>query len=205
MNKLAIAFSAVALVTISASSQASNPALAQTRCNLTEANAPSVRGLRLGMSTQQFLALFPGITKKKEMKDTIEKAKSTSAADPVSFGVDPITDGGGNQFAGIESVSATFYRGHLVDFTVQYGGASWRNIDEWVAKLAESFNLPRAQDWGMGPNESPNKIVRCEGIMIEAAIQGGSASIRVQSTGYLKDSDERAKASEDKKRQDFKP
>ena len=67
MNKLAIAFVALAFVTISTISQASNPQPALPKCNLTEATAPSVRGLRLGMSTQQLLALFPDSSKRKEM------------------------------------------------------------------------------------------------------------------------------------------
>jgi hypothetical protein len=205
MNKLAIASFALAFVMLSASSQASNSSPAQTRCNLTEANGPGVRGVRSGMSTQQFLALFPGIAKKRETKDAIEKAKSTTGAEAVSLGADPVTDGDARQFAGIESVAATFYKGHAVDFTVQYGGATWRNVDEWIAKLAESFKLPGAQDWVVGPDESPNKVLRCNGIMIEAAIQGGSASIRVKNTGDLREIEERTRAADDKQRHDVKP
>jgi len=205
MNNLAIASFALAFVMLPAPSHASGSSPGQTRCNLTETTGPGVRGLRPGMGTQQFLALFPGITKKREMRDAIEKAKSTTGADAVYLGVTPVTDGDARQFAGIESVAATFYKGHVVDFTVQYGGASWRNIDEWIAKLAESFNLPRAQDWQFGPDESPNKVLRCNGIMIEAAIQGGSASIRVRNTGYMDEVEARTKAAEDKQRRDVKP
>jgi hypothetical protein len=157
------------------------------------------------MSAQQFLALFPGITKKRETRDAIEKAKSTTGADAVQLAVDPKTDGDARQFADIESVAATFYKGHVVDFTVQYGGATWRNVDEWIAKLAESFSLARAQDWVVGPDESPNKVLRCNGVMIEAAIQGGSASIRVKNTGDQREIEERTRAAEDKQRHDVKP
>ena len=205
MKKLVTALSAVALVMLSSSSLASNPYPVQTRCNLTEATAPKVRGLHLGMSIQQFLALFPAITKKKEMKDTIEKLKSATGDEVVTLGFDPVVDGDANSFAGIESVGATFYKGRVMDFSAQYGGSTWGSVDEWVAKLSESFNLPRAQDWMSGPNESPNKILNCDGIQIEAAIQGGSASIRVRNAGYLRESEERARAAEDKKRKDVKP
>jgi hypothetical protein len=205
MKKLVTALSAIALVMLSSSSLASNPYLVQTRCNLTEATAPNVRGLRLGMDIQQFLALFPGITKKKEMKDTIEKAKSATGDEVVTLGFDPVIDGEARSFAGIESVAATVYKGRVMDLNAQYGGATWRTVDEWVAKLSESFNLPRAQDWVVGPNESPNKVLNCDGIQIEAAIQGGSASIRVRNSGYLRESEERGRAAEDKKRKDVKP
>lgn len=205
MKKTVAALSAIALVMLSSSSLASNPYPVQTRCSLTEATAPNVRGLRLGISVQQFLALFPGITKKKEMKDTIEKAKLATGDEIVTFGFDPVIDGDARGFAGIESVAAALYKGRVMDISAQYGGATWRTIDEWVAKLSESFNLPGAQDWVVGPNDSPNKVLNCDGIQIEAAIQGGSASIRVRNSGYLRDSEERARAAEDKKRKDFKP
>lgn len=205
MKKLVTALGAVALVMLASSSQASNPYPVQTTCNLTEATAPNVRGLRLGMNTQQFLALFPAIAKKKEMKDTIEKLKSATGEEVVFLGFDPVIDGNGQGFAGVESVGAAVYKGRVMEIAAQYGGANWRTVDEWIAKLSESFNLPRAQDWVLGPNESPNKVLNCDGILIEAAIQGGSASIKVRNTSYLKESEERAKAAEDKKRKDVKP
>lgn len=205
MKHFVIALSAVALQMLSSSSQASNPYPVQTRCNLTEATAPNVRGLRLGMNTQQFLALFPAITRKKEMRDTIEKLRSASGDEVVTLGFDPVIDGNAQSFAGVESVGAAVYKGRVMDFVAQYGGANWRNVDEWVAKLSEAFNLARPQEWVLGPNESPNKVLNCDGIQIEAAIQGGSASIRVRNAGYLRESEERAKAAEDKKRRDVKP
>lgn len=205
MNKPAICIFALALLMLSVSSQASNPASPQTRCNLTESTAPTVRDLRLGMSAQQFLALFPGISKKKEMKDAVERAKSTSSDETTTLGVDPIADGDARQFAGLDAVSAGFYKGRVVDLSLQYGGATWRTVDEWVSKVSEAFMLPGARDWIVGPNEAPNKVLRCDGILIEAAIQGGSASIRIQNTNYLRESEERARAMEERKRQQVKP
>ena len=57
MKKRVIALFTLVVVTISAYSQA----LSQSRCNLTATNSPSVRGLRLGMSTQELLTLFPAL------------------------------------------------------------------------------------------------------------------------------------------------
>jgi len=131
------------------------------------------------MSTQQLLALFPGVAKRKEMKDAIEKAKSATGPEAAYLGFEPATDGDAQQFAGIESVLAGVVKGRLVDFSVQYGGETWSSIDQWVAKLSESLKLPGKDSWVTGPNENPNKVLRCDGIEIEAAIQGGSASIRV--------------------------
>jgi hypothetical protein len=156
------------------------------------------------MTTQQLLAVFPGITKKKEMKDAIEKAKSATGVEAMYLGFDPATDGDAQQFAGVVSVSAGLYRARVVDFSVQYVGATW-TVDSWIATLSEAFKLPSAQDWVLGPDEAPNKVLKCDGILIEAAIQGGSASIRIRNTEYLKETEERTKAADEKKRQEIKP
>lgn len=202
MKKNVVALLALGFVTISPISQAT---IRQTGCTLTEATAPSVRGLKLGMSAQQLLGLFPGVAKKKEMKDVIERAKSATSADPVVLGFDPAADGDAKQFAGVESVSAELYKAKVVDFSVQYGGATWTSVDEWIGKLSEAFKLPAAREWTSGTGETPNKVLRCNDIVIEASIQGGSASIRIRNPVYMREMEERMKAADEKRRQQVKP
>ena len=156
------------------------------------------------MSTEQFVALFPASVKRKEMKDIIEKAKAAKSSETVFISFDPAVDTNKGQFAGVGTVTAGIYKGRVIDFSILYVGSEWGNIDEWIEKLATSFNLPGARDWEVGSNESPNKVLRCNGLEIEGAIQGGSASIKVRNTEYLKGAEERADAQE-KKRRDFKP
>jgi hypothetical protein len=205
MKKLSIAFISIALVMMSGMSRASNTPPAQGRCILTEATAPTIRGLKLGMTTYQLLAVFPGITKRIEMKEAIDKAKSVSSVEAVQLAFDPATDGDAQQFVGVDSVAAAVAGGRVVEFGLQYSGATWRTVDEWIAKLSEALKLPDSRDWGTGSNENPNKVLRCDGVEIEAAIQGGGASIRVTNSGYFKAFAEQGKAAEEKKRRDVKP
>jgi hypothetical protein len=158
------------------------------------------------MTTPQLLALFPGAAKKKEMKDSIEKALSATDVETVYLGFDPAADGADpQQFTGVVGVSAAFYKAHVVDFSIQYGGATWRSIDEWVAKVSETMTLPGKDSWMTGPSENPNKVLRCNGVNIEASIQGGAASIRVTNSSYFDYVDEQGRAAEDKKRRQVKP
>ena len=205
MNKNTVALITMIFVAMSVISYAATPKPAQTRCSLTEATAPGIRGLRLGMTTDELLALFPGIAKKKDLKSVIEHATSTSAVDAAYLGFDPASDGDAQRFAGVDSVSAGVYKGRVVDFSVQYGGATWKNVDEWIALLSETFPAFRAQSWTAGPNEAPNKVLNCDEIVIEAAILGGGASIRMRSNAYIRGIEERARAAEEKKRQATKP
>ena len=206
MNKRVTALFTLVVVTISAHSQA----LSQSRCTLTEANSPSVRGLRLGMSTQELLALFPASAKRwakepKEIREAREKAMAPTSSEPVFLAFEPATDAATDQFTSVDSVSVGLYKGRVTDFTVVYIGTVWNSINEWLAKVSETLRLPGPQHWVVGPSENPNKLLKCSGIEIEAAIQGGGSLIRVRNTEYLKGVDERAKAGEETKRREFKP
>jgi hypothetical protein len=181
------------------------PAYSQTRdsmCRLTAENAPTVRGLRLGMTPDQLQALFPAGAKRKEIRDAYQKAQATTDIEPVYLTFDPAVDSGKEQFTGVDSVTVGLLNGKVVDFAVLYGGATWGAIDVWVAKLVETFKLPDAQSWTVGPSETPNKVLSCDGIEIEASVQGGSASIRILLKGMRPD---RANAAEEKRRREMKP
>jgi hypothetical protein len=180
--------------------QVTGRAFAQSRCSLTEATAPAVRGLKLGMSVEQVTALFPGSTKRKETKEALAKAKAASEVVHVTF--EP-SDGGKDQNADVASFSAGFIKGRVVDLSVQYLGPEWKNVDEWIAKLTETLGLPGVNNWQPGPSEAPNKVLKCSGIEIEAAVEGGGGSITIRSTENPNDSQDRAR--EEKKKRDFKP
>lgn len=195
MNKAVVTFFSLALITIPV--HVTNQSVAQSRCGLTEATAPEVHGIKLGSSVDQVVALFPNSTRSKEMKDAIAKAKAADASEIVYVGFDA--------GAGVDSISVGFGRGRVVDFAVAYGGVTWRNVDEWVTKLAETLKLPGVQEWTTGPNETPNKVLRCSGVEIEAAILGGGSQIRVRNTQFGKAMDDRNAAAEEKKRREFKP
>ncbi|MEK6409105.1 MAG: hypothetical protein AABN34_19450 [Acidobacteriota bacterium] len=206
MNKRAMAFFMLVFVTLSANSQA----LSQSKCSLTKDNSPSVRGLRLGMSTEQLLALFPGSATRwakepKTMRDARERAMAATSNETAYLSFDPATDAAKEPFAGVDSVSAGLYSGRVIDFSVLYLDATFRTIDEWVAKLSETFKLPGAQDWVVGSSENPHRVLKCAGIEIEAAIQGGSASIRLRNTDVFKAMQEFTTAAEEKKRREIKP
>ena len=205
MKRIIVSFFTLALTMISAYAEVPSQQPAQSNCMLTPANSPNVRDIRLGMNLQQLLALFPASSKRKEMRDAIDKAKAASGNETVYLVFTPANDGGSERFAGIDSVSVGINKGQVVDFNVLYIGPTWRAVDEWVEKVTETFRLPRGQGWMSGPNENPNKILKCQGVEIEAGIQGGGGSIRVRNTDYNKGMEERKESGEERKRREFKP
>src|SRR5438876_12209105 len=100
MKRIVIGFVSLALITIPAYlTVTSQPA--QTRCSLTEANSPSVRGLRLGMTAEQVVALFPGSAKNKDMKPILDKAKSNTGSVYVYLSFDSSTSSNKEKFADV--------------------------------------------------------------------------------------------------------
>jgi len=205
MNRIAITFSALALMTMPAYAQQPSPPsqpLPQAQCGLTEATSPNVRGVRLGMTTEQLLALFPGSTRRRDLKDALERARSARGDETARLSFDA-ADASGDSFSGVDSVALSLNKGRVTEFTVSYVGPTWRNVDEWIAKLSESLKLPAARRWVVGPNEAPNKVLKCTGIEIEAAIQGGGGSITIR--GAEPKGGDRRNPGEEKQRREFKP
>jgi hypothetical protein len=205
MKRIIASFFILVLSMISTFAAVKSQQPAQSNCTLTAANSPSVRDIRLGMSLQELLALFPAGSKRKEMKEALDKARETTGNEIVYLPFDPVSDGGGERFSGVDSVRAGIYKGQVVDFNVSYVSPSWKTVEEWIEKLSQTFGLPKAGAWVVGPNENPNKVLKCKEVEIEAGIQGGGASIRIRNVEFSKTVDERKEAEEERKRRVFKP
>jgi hypothetical protein len=134
------------------------------------------------MTTEQLLASFPGSTKRREMKAALDNVKA-AGGELAYLTFDPAMDAKKGAFADVANVSVGLRHGKVADLLVMYVGTNWKSLDEWVAKVAQSYNLPAPWDWEVGPSESPNKVLVCQGIEIEASTQGGGSSIRIRITG----------------------
>ena len=203
MKRMVIGFCIIVVTLIPAYAEVTGEPQAQG-CSLTEATAPAVRGIRLGMSVDQLVGLFPGSAKRREMREALEKARSSTSNEPAVLVFDPAADAG-ERFAGVDSASASLYKGRVIAFNVVYVGTTWRTIDEWVEKLAQTYGLPAAARWAAGPNENPNRLLGCSGIEIEAAIQGGGSSIGIRNREAFKGMAEGLNAADESKRRQFKP
>lgn len=205
MKRIVISFFTLALTMIPAYPQMMIHQAAQSDCALSAANSPTVRGIRLGMTLQQVLALFPGSSKRQEIRSALDRAKAAAGNEAVYLLFYPATDGGGERLAGVDSILVGVYKDQVVDFSVSYVGPTWNTVDDWIEKLAETLGLPRSRAWAAGPSENPNKILKCKGVEIEAAVQGGGGSIRVRNTETNTGTTDRRDVGEEKKRREFKP
>jgi hypothetical protein len=169
--------------------------------------APKASILSLGMSTQEVLATFPGSTENPEIRGQI-----AAAGDAPNFGVarlffQPWTflSPTKERFAGIDSCSVTLFDGRVAEMSVQYSGPTgpfWEDVDDFIAKLSATFNLPDPKDW---VQHSGGKVLKCVDFEIEASTPNGRGEVLLHNRTYKEKVQERAAADRERLRREFKP
>jgi len=162
----------------------------------------AIRGLKLGMTPVQILDVLPTGDAK---EDLASRANSPNRWDLESLDYYPSTYGNSPQFAGVYRMALFFYRGTLAELYIFYsfpsqGGVSWRNLDEYISKIAEGLQLPGPQAWISG--QHGERVLKCAGLELQVA---DSNHLRIMKLGFLDEVDNRKKAEEDNKRQTFRP
>ena len=176
-NKSALSSSANSNAPINQPSEqpATSTEQSNTNCSLTIAAAPVLYGLKLGMTPDEVLALFPG------SKDDPE-VKSKLLLPPSQFGVSellirPAKFESKEKFAGINHIIFGLLDGRVSSFTVGYSGPAYPHVDQFVTKFVEGTNLPPPDQWqayvGM---DTQLKILICKDfeIRVFAGGEGGN-------------------------------
>jgi hypothetical protein len=144
-------------------------------CTVTLARAPGAGGIRLGMTAEQVLSLFPGSNQDKQILSQLSSAPSRLGV--ASFSIRPEQYSSKSKFARINQISFKLINGRVSTFTVGYNGPQWSNVDEFVNRFYEGSNLPKADGWeayvGM---DTQLKILKCQGFEINvfAGGEGGN-------------------------------
>jgi hypothetical protein len=181
----------------------SGSASGQSPCSLTPEQSPEIRGVRLGMSTEQLHKLFPEVNNRQRIDGGITASKQPDAFGAASFGLHPDGQAPNPQFEGVNYISIRLLDERVVSFQIAYAPTEWNSVDEFVARLAEGLRLPRVS-WETG-NES--SILKCNGFRIDAYASKNSrqSTVRVWDTSVDKIVEDRKEAAREKVRQAFKP
>jgi hypothetical protein len=195
------------LTALSAYGQAQTAPPAISPCTLNIAKAPAIRGVKLGMKTDEVLALFPGSAENDGIKSSIRKPDDYPNCGVVGITVFPSQYSTKDRFAGIGDFSFLFLDGRIAEYRVAYqgppSGPTWYRVDDFIAKLADTFGLPPASDWTADQNLSSRKTLKCDGFQLQA-VGSGSLTVSTPEPPYKKQWERRA-AYEEKLRRDFKP
>jgi len=181
------------------------PPLQISPCKLNLAQAPAIRGLRLGMTIEELFTIFPA--NQREEIDRTEKLNSAEL--PPNYGFTSFNFHISNypkkdQFTGIR----VFDIG-ILDRKVVYIRAYYSQIPkyDYISQLMEGitrqFRLPELKEWpGYNPIAYPPSLT-CDGFIFKAEPSNGFL-IELTDQKYQKIVSDRRQADLAKKREEFK-
>ena len=145
-------------------------------CTLTLAGAPVVNGLRLGMTTDEVLALFPGIKQDVEMQANLSRPASQFGVS--SFVIRPSQYQSKDKFSGINQISFTLLDGRVSSISIGYNGPEYSHVDRFAEKFVEGKTLPSVDQWepyvGM---DNTLKVLKCAEFEINVFIGGPGGNL----------------------------
>ncbi len=144
-------------------------------CSMVMDQAPLINGLRLRMTPEQVLALFPGSSEDAALRSAI--AKPASKFGVGSFVLKPDRYQSKEKFSGVLHINFTLLDGLVSSFSVGYNGPEWPDVDKFVEKFTTGTNLPAADSWEPYPGlETQMKTLSCRefGIQIFSGGEGGN-------------------------------
>jgi len=197
------------LLPMTAAAQTAGQQTSDSVCSAATARSLTIRGIHLGMSAAELLALFPGASENPEVKAALENVQAPPKFGMTQFYVGPGAYSTRERFAGIDMISVTFFDDRLTSYFIQYigppNGPMWNNLDEWIAKLSETFHLPGLRDWPRQFPDETSRVLTCDGFKIWAGNQNQRGTIGVTEENVDRKRQAREQAYQEKKRREFKP
>jgi hypothetical protein len=145
-------------------------------CALTMAQAPDVGGLKLGMTIEQMLALFPGSREDNDIRTAL--SRPANAFGVTNFIIRPEKYASKAKFAGVSQINVTMLDGRISNFYAGYNGTVWNHVDEFVTKFSAGTNLPAPEAWeafvGM---DDKLKTLKCKEFEISIFAGGSGAEV----------------------------
>ena len=192
----------IAAAAISTFGQAAAPQASQ--CALKMAQAPAIRGIKLGMRIDEVLAMFPGTREDENIRIATSDNQSYPRFGVINFGVAPSAYASKERFAGIGSLYFTFVDGGMVKYEVEYARPPWPRLDDFINKIAAAFQLPQADKW-IAENPNRRNLI-CDGFRMQATTHDSRGFlIVIRGDDPYKIQRDRRAAAEEEERRDFRP
>lgn len=145
-------------------------------CSLVMDQAPVMNGLRLGMTPEQVLALFPGSSEDADVRARL--ARPLSPFGELGFSIRPDKYQSPEKFAGITQINFTLVDRRVSSVRVGYNGPAWPHVDQFVAKFIEGTNLPGAAEWATHVGlDTQMKTLTCKNFEIQLFAGGTGGNL----------------------------
>jgi len=129
-------------------------------------DSPELRGFRLGMNFEQVKNRIPQVQFGPADEFGVTKTSINPYFDPH---IDKLA------FADVRTISFDFLDRKLVSLWIGFERSfKWQTLDEFVAGVSKSLNLPAA--W---PTKRGGREIRCDGFSVFASIIAGSPGLRI--------------------------
>jgi hypothetical protein len=175
-------------------------------CKLTLAQAPVIRGLRLGMTSDELFAIFP--TSERQEFDRAQQLKSAELTPNYGFTIfqfNPYNYATKDRFTGIGSFTFGLFDGKVVAIVAYYSNTpQFDREGQLMEIITRQLGLPEFKDWPDYSENLSNPSLSCDGFTFKLNGLSGSFSIELADPTYKKIMEDRKKADLAKKREGFK-
>lgn len=145
-------------------------------CSLKLEQSPVIKGLKLGMTPEQVLALFPGSNEDAEVRS--ELARPASQFGLSGLLIKPESYKSKERFAEITQITFSLLDGRIYTMHVGYKGPEWPHVDKFVEKFTEGTNLPTAEGWQARVGlDTQMKTLKCTGFEVQIFAGGKDGNL----------------------------
>jgi len=144
-------------------------------CSLTKAEAPVMGALKLGMTQEEVLAVFPGIKNDPELRPQLSRPPSRLGVSNFviqAAKLDP------KEFAAFSHFTFNLLDGRVSSMNIGYNGPVYSKVDEFVTRFVEGTNLPPADQWqpytGM---DNQLKVLTCKDFEVRVFAGGQDGNL----------------------------
>ena len=147
----------------------------KTNCSLTAGSAPVVENLRLGMTTDEVLANFPGSKEDSDVKAGLAKPASSLGVSEFIIYANKLQPK--EKYANMSHFTFGLLDGRITSININYHGPAYAHVDEFVTKFVKGTTLPPADQWQGYPGlDTQLKTLTCKDfeVRVYAGGEGGN-------------------------------
>ena len=177
-----------------------------TTCKLTLAQSPVIRGLRLGMTSDELFAVFPA-----NEQEEFNRAQALKKAElPPNYGFATFTFILSNyptkdRFTGINTISVGIFDRKVVSISANYWQApQFDRPGQLIEIIRKQFGLPEYKDWPGYNEQVNNPSLVCDGFTFGLNGYSHNFSITLTDPTFQKIQDQRKQADLASQRAKFK-
>lgn len=144
-----------------------SPTQGKQICKLALSEAPRIKGVRLGMTAEEVLAVFPGSKDDPEIRAALssppgEFGVSELAIRPAKYEKTEGNPAANPQVGDVTRISMTLLDGRVYILQAAYNGPAHAHVNDFVGSFVADKKLPAVTDWQDYPGlDSQLKILTC--------------------------------------------